>query len=478
MSEVLIVGAGGGGMAAAIEAHDAGAKVQIVEAAEKPGGSTAMSAGVIYAADTDVQREAGIEGDSVEDQIDHYMAVTQFLLEPRLVRALLEGTHEVIPWLQAMGVVFPPEGLHAGGADSTKRSHLPAPTETDLGPAGGAAIAAALLHEVEAREIPIRLNTRVADLITEDSAVVGARLEDGEEIRTDAVILTTGGIGHNRELLAKHFPTAASHPEEISFYIGAPTVRGDGLELGEGVGAELVGHDTGLCLPTPGFEKVVDGFFASWLVFVNEQGQRFIDEAASYSVLPDAVQEQPGARCWAIMDHEAFSGAGDDPSLSDPYGYGVEIAGNWRSATLAEQLEKGRVKKGETLEELAERVGIDPGGLRATVDRYNADVAEGRDTVFEKSPPYVAVDQAPFYAVELRSATLGMTFTGLRIDEHAHVLTEAGTPIPGLYAAGETTGGIQGIRYVASGCGVGNALAFGRRAGRAVARDRSAVASG
>src|SRR5215470_11608318 len=115
MTEVLIVGAGGGGMAAAIEAYDAGAKVEIVEAAEKPGGSTAMSAGVIYAADTDVQREAGIKSDSVEDQIDHYMAITQWLLERRLVRALLEGTHDAIPWLQSLGVVFPPEGLHIGG---------------------------------------------------------------------------------------------------------------------------------------------------------------------------------------------------------------------------------------------------------------------------------------------------------------------------------------------------------------------------
>src|SRR5262249_45208685 len=151
--------------------------------------------------------------------------------------------------------------------------------------------------------------------------------------------------------------------------------------------------------------------------------QRFIAETAPYSVLPDAISEQPGAHCWVIMDHEAFSGAGDDPALSDPYGYGVEIASNWSSATLAEQLEKGRLKKGETLEDLAEAVGIDPAGLRATIERYNADVAEGRDSIFEKPQPHLAVDRAPFYAAELRSATLGLTFTGLRIDEHGHVLT-------------------------------------------------------
>src|SRR5204863_8524768 len=137
----------------------------------RPGATTSMSAGVIYAADTDVQRAAGVEGDSVEAQIEYYMAVTQWLLERRLVRTLLEGTRELIPWLQSLGVVFPPEGLHAGGAETVKRSHLPAPTETDLGPSGGAAIAAALLREGAAREIPIRLNQRVAELVTEARTV-------------------------------------------------------------------------------------------------------------------------------------------------------------------------------------------------------------------------------------------------------------------------------------------------------------------
>ena len=455
-------------MAAAIEAQECGADVLLVEAAERPGGSTAMSAGVIYAADTEVQRAAGVEGDSVEAQIEYYMAVTQWLLEPRLIRSLLEGSHELIGWLEALGVVFPPEGLHAGGAETTRRSHLPAPTETDLGPSGGAAIAAALLREVETREIPIRLGARVDALVTDDGAVTGARLEGGEELRARAVVITTGGIGHNRDLLARHFPAAAAHGD-LGFYIGAPGVRGDGLELGERAGAEIIGHGLGVLIPTPGFEQAVDAFYASWLVFVNERGQRFIDETASYSVLPDAIQFQPGAHCWAILDHRGFSGAGDDPALSDPYGYGVEFAANWLSSTLAEQLEKGRVRRGETLDELAEVAGIDASGLRAAIGRYNDDVAKGRDTVFEKSPPYLPIQNAPFYAVEIRAATLGMTFTGLRIDEHGRALSPAGTPVPGLFAAGETTGGVQGVRYVAGGAAVGSALVFGRLAGRAAA---------
>lgn len=471
---IVVVGAGGAGLSAAIEAHDAGASVLVLEAAAQPGGATAMSAGVIYAAGTDAQRRAGIT-DSTEDLFRHYMGITHHFLEPRLVRALLEGTHDAIAWLEDLGVPFPPEGLHNGGVDPVLRSHLPTPRPTDLGPSGGATIATVLLDEVLRRGIEVRVGTRVSALVTRDGRVAGVRTESGDELEAAGVVLAAGGIGHDREQLAQLFPRAGAHQD--GWYIGPETVRGDGVRLGEAVGADVVIGD-GVVLATPDFErKLPDGFLPPYLVLVNAAGRRFVDETAPYSELPDAIDRQPGARCWAILDHRGFSGAGDDPALSDPHGYGVGIASNWTSETLAAERARGKVLEAATLPALGELAGISPQGLATAIAAYNHDVKAGGDRIFEKQGPLLAIEAAPFYAVELRCAALGVTFSGLRIDQDGRVIDNNGTPIPGLAAAGETTGGVQGLRYVASGACVGNAVAFGRRAGRTLARDTIARAA-
>jgi fumarate reductase flavoprotein subunit len=154
----------------------------------------------------------------------------------------------------------------------------------------------------------------------------------------------------------------------------------------------------------------------------------------------------------------------------DPYGLGIDLESNWTGEMLRAQIANGRVLSGPTIEALAAIAGIDALGLSATVESWNADVAAGADSTFEKPVPILQpVSTPPFYAVELRPAIIGMTFPGLRIDDKARVLDAAGRPISGLYAAGEIAGGLDGEVYSGGGTSIGNALVFGRIAGMGAA---------
>ena len=206
-------------------------------------------------------------------------------------------------------------------------------------------------------------------------------------------------------------------------------------------------------------------------MIVGEHGRRFMDETAPYAVYDGLINAQPGHHCFAIMDENARKAAHADAEITDPLGLGDTMAYNWVAETIAEQAEKGVVKKGDTLEELAADAGIRADALVATMEDYNEDVALGEDRRFlKKYRPLVPVATPPFYAVELKVATVGTTGTGLRIDFDAHVLNEAGRRIPGLYAAGECTGGFYGDRYAAAGASLGQAIIWGRIAGRTAAR--------
>jgi predicted oxidoreductase len=143
---------------------------------------------------------------------------------------------------------------------------------------------------------------------------------------------------------------------------------------------------------------------------------------------------------------------------------------------LRTQIEAGKVKQGITLAELATAIGIDADAIETTVAQWNADVDQGRDTVFEKPPKQLLpIATPPFYAAEIRPAIVGMTFTGLRSDHESRVLDRAGRPIPGLFAAGEITGGLQRHVYAGGGTSIGSAVAFGRIAGRVAATDAGAA---
>lgn len=465
---VLVVGAGGAGLAAALEAARAGAAVTVLDAADRVGGATARAGGVVYAADTPVQKAAGVE-DSVEELFAYLMTISHYRLEPRLVRTSAMCTREVVDWLTDLGVEWPPERLYPGGLETFnhRRGHMPSGDTGGLGPAGGAVIVNVLYTAALEAGVTIRTRTRVAELVhaTDGTRVIGVSTDRGERFDADAIVLATGGFGASPEMLARHYPDATEHGD-WHWYIGPDENVGDGLRMGIDAGAAVVNENAGVLMETPNFSRVVDGFTPPWLVFVNERGLRFVNEMASYCVLGSVIGAQPGGRCFALFDADALRVATEDPAFTDPYGLGVDMESNWTSEVLNAQIAKGRVYRADTLEALAEVAGIAADGLEASVEAWNADVATGRDRTFEKVPTMLlAVATPPFHVVELRPAVIGMTFAGLRIDDRAHVLDTAGRPIPGLFAAGELTGGLMGWIYPAGGTSIGNALVFGRIAG-------------
>lgn len=460
--DVIVVGGGGAGMAAAIEAADAGASVALIEADAKLGGSTALSGGVYYAADTSVQKARGIT-DSVDAMFEYYMTLNQYRVDASLARTLCENAGADLEWLIELGVSFPPEKLYSSGVESIPRGHSAAGM--------GAEIAEVLDREVSKREIDVVLNSRLSGLDVDEKTdrVTGVRIGD-DVITANAVVLATGGFGANAYFLNKYYPEAASQADK-AWYIGSEHCVGDGLALGEAAGADIVGHNRGLLLTTPDFKKELEVFVPGWLVYINREGRRFVNEMAEYAVMSGVINSQTGGSCFAVFDDEARKTAKPNKQYEDAFAAGI-ISLNWVSEEIENQLKTGKVIQADDLNALEQKCGIRPGSLNATLTRYNEDIKEGTDSMFFKDHAEMKpVGTPPFYAVEIFPAIVCLTSTGLRINKQAHVLNVRDEVIRGLYAAGETTGDVLGERYIGGGNSIANAIVFGRIAGQQAAQD-------
>jgi fumarate reductase flavoprotein subunit len=460
--DVIIVGGGGAGMAAAIEAADRGASVTVLEAGERPGGSTSLSGGVFYAAGTSIQRAASVEDDAGR-MYQYYMTFIRWILEPWLIRRLCEESGPTLEWLIGLGVHFPVEGLYISGMDDTPRGHH--------SHGSGAEFFERLLGAAAARGVSIHPNVRVESLLVDESGRVIGISAQGAQMRAGAVVLATGGYGANRALLAELNPGIAAEDERWSFYFGSETSRGDGILMGRAAGGTVTGAGRLLVNASPGFSRDVADFHPPWLVFVNRDGRRFMDETSPYAIAGHRIEDQPGGLCFAIFDEPTRASSPSRHPFADKLGVGdYAYAGD----RLLEEARKGRVLVADTLGALAAKAGIDAITLAGTVAAYNRDVRSGGDRRFFKQGALTTIETAPFYAAEVHAASFGATSAGLRIDPDAHVLRAGEDVIPGLYAAGETAGGVLGERYVGGGNYISNAIVFGRIAGRGAAAFASA----
>lgn len=449
--DVIVIGAGAAGLSAAVAAADRGARVLLADAGAQVGGSSRLSGGHFYAAGTEEQRSAGID-DSADAMFEHYMTLNQWLVEPSVVRRYCDLSAPSLAWLQDLGVRFNAQTVYRSGVSSIARGHPPE--------GAGEAVVQVLHGACDQRTIDIVLKARVTELLNDrDGRISGIRIGD-DEATCGAVVLCAGGFGANPTKLTQHYPAAAANGD-WSWYIGSEHAQGDGLDLGQQVGAALDGHDRGLLLVTPGFSRDLEVLLPGWLILVNQQGRRFTDETAPYTVLGGLIAHQQGP-VYAIFDEPARVQA-KRSAQSQAY---------WVDEVLEAQAQTGRILKADTIEQLAEQTQISGRALAGTLAHYNDDCRSGIDRAFFKpaASGSRAITTPPFYAAEVRPAIICWTGAGLRIDADAQVQSTGEAAIPGLFAAGETVGSLHGDRYVGGGGSFGPCIVFGKLAGENAAR--------
>ncbi len=454
--DVVVVGSGGAGNAAAIAASELGARVIILEAGDRLGGTTALSGGVFLAAGTSIQAARGIN-DSPAALFELYMAYNRWLLEPALVRAYCEGAAATIEWLIGLGVEYKPEALYNSSVGSIPRAHVPTGFGLEL---------FNILHgRAASLGTEVVKNTRVSRLLLEGGRVVGVHA-DGADIRSTAVVLACGGLGAAPLAIQEQYYPDATQQGDWRYYIGAKTNRGDALTLGKDVDAVVAKNtiNRGLVALTPLFDQVAEGgFMPLWLIFVNREGCRFMSEDVPYAVAGDIVNSQTDRTCFAIFDHEAFLKANGKSNFN------ADLPGaacpSWEHSVLARNLQGGRIASAGSLQALGALIKVNPAALATNVARYNSFVSSECDAQFARNMQgTVPLQKPPFYAAEVRAAMVPMTSVGLKIDVHGRVYDSTDSPIPGLYAAGEASGGVTGL-YFGSGNGIGPPIVFGRLAG-------------
>ncbi|MFG2248558.1 FAD-dependent oxidoreductase [Spirillospora sp. NPDC048823] len=466
--DVLVVGFGCAGAAAAYEAARAGADVLVLERASGPGGSSAQSGGELYlGGGTEVQKACGFDDDP-----DNMYAYLEAALGPNAdtgkLRLYCDGSVEHFEWFRECGVTFNPslypapvwmpfseDGLMWLGENSWPYNTVARPVPRGHRPAasgfGGKVLMDKLTAAATGAGAAAHVDTVAANLVLdEDGRVAGvvARKYGGQvtyRART-AVVLTTGGFVDNEEMLADHAPVLLGH-DKVS----------DGLDDGSGI---RMASAIGAATRRMGVVEIALTALPAMVcrgMLVDGLGRRFINEdvyPGHFSV--HAIRNQPGPY-WTIIDEEGYE------SVPEADRWGVLP----KYAT-------------ETLAELEESLGMPAGSLENTVETYNRHAEKGEDPYFHKDPKWLRPLKSPFAAIDPGAGFFGsggtgkgtgaggFTLGGLHTTADGEVLNNSGVPVPGLYAAGRAAAGMHGEGYI-SGTSLGDGTFFGRRAGRAAA---------
>ena len=449
-ADIVVIGGGLAGYTAAIEAAQQGAQVLLLEKQPETGGSSVLSGGFFAFSGTEIQKAAGIS-DSDELLFDDIRRAGQQQNDDALVRTYVDHQMAAYEWVVRHGGKFTSVELAAG--HSAPRAHSLRPQDF---------MQMLTQHAHDTGRVKTLLNARAERLLR---AHDGARV-DGvsaningkpQSIRARrSVVLAAGGFSRNEEMLKLFVPHQAK-----GVRYGGYGNTGDGVRMAWALGAGLrdVAHIKGTFGFHPDAATVPGRDWTKLAVYrgaiaVNKQARRFVDESKSYKLLGDAVLAQPDARAYQVFDQGIMDTASD---TAPPFKF-------------KEALALGRLLTEPTLEAIARRVGLDSATLTATVEQYNGFVRNGRDEEFGRSGlssgygKLVELKRGPWYAYPSTSGLIA-TYCGVTVDTETRVLDVFGAPIPGLFAAGEMTGGFHGVAYM-TGSALGKCVIFGRIAGR------------
>ena len=453
-TDLVIVGGGGAGMAAAIRARELGLDVVLLEKMSFMGGAISISGGNQVVSGSQMQKDLGVTDDSVESMVEDFMANGANLNVPELITLYAANVGETSDWLESIGVTF---NLEGGLHKLAEYSH-----DRELAYTGSGAGAAENMRNIIADNgAKVLLNTRATELITENGAVTGVVADDGETVYTvkaDAVLLATGGYGYNKDLLEGDMKNA--------LYYGPVSSTGDGLLMATAIGADTRLLEYGKRYPngievSEGIAKsTINGNIPAWklsAILVNKEGARVVNEKASNRTILETELQQTGQQLYLVMDQATFD------VWKDAVGYDVSAYLEANGATTPV------FAHGDTLSEAAEHAGIDAAALEATVETYNGCVEAGEDAEFGRGADYltVKIGDGPYYIVE-QKPRFATTMGGLVIDEALEVINKNGEVISGLYAAGEVVGGVMGDDSP-SGANNGWAVTSGKLAAESIA---------
>lgn len=488
--DVVIVGAGGAGMTAAITATDAGKKVIVVESQPIAGGNSVRSTGGMNAAKTPYQDKnefkeaAGVEktlataaekfadnetitalAATVKSQWDAYQANPQGYFDsvelmeldtmiggkgknnPELVKALAENSADAIEWLASIGAEV--KNVGAFGGASVKRIHRPVNADGKV-TAVGAYIVPILEKNLQDRNVQFLFDTTANEIIMKDGKAVGIKGtgKDGHKVTINAksVVIATGGFGANAEMVEKYKPELKGFATT-----NAEGAQGQGIDMATAVGAATVDMDQIQIHPTVHIEEdgnahlITEGLRGDGAILVNAEGKRFYDEVSTRDKVSAAIIAQPDKSAWLVVDQ----------SMVD------------KSAVIAGYIKSGYTVTGATYEELAKAMGVDEATFVSTMNTWNQAVEAKSDAEFNRTSFANPLTAAPYYAIKITPA-VHHTMGGIVINPKAEVLNEKGEVISGLFAAGEVTGGVHGANRL-GGNAVADFVVFGRISGQSAA---------
>ena len=485
-ADVVVVGAGGAGMTAAITAAAEGKTVVILESQSMVGGNSVRATGGMNAGKTVYQDEnefgesAGVEKtlktaaekyadnetitalaktvseqwaayqanptgyfDSVELMELDTMIGGKGINDPELVETLCANSADAIDWLDEHGITL--HDVSSFGGASVKRIHRPVNAEGKTVSVGSYMIP--LLQEnCEKAGVKMMLDTTATEILTDaNGAAVGVKATgaSGETVTVNAkaVILASGGFGANLDMVVKYKP-------ELKGFMttNAPGIQGQGIEMAQAIGAATVDMDQIQIHPTVEANTaalITEGLRGDGAILINEEGQRFIDEVGTRDVVSAAEIAQTGSYSWLVVDQ----------AMADA------------SSVIQGYIKKGYTVTGTTYEELGKAMGVDAAAFAETMEKWNGYVEAKNDPDFGRTSFANPLNTAPYYAVKV-TAGVHHTMGGLKINANTEVLNEKGEVIPGLFAAGEVTGGVHGANRL-GGNAVADFTVFGRIAGAA-----------